>query len=105
MLAAGRVPAGRAVGVDVWRRRDQSGNSRAAAERNATAEDVREQVELVDADALPLPFASTSFDAVVRHPGARPEPDETRREKEGDRLKIVLEPDVLNLPLLSQACT
>ena len=31
MLAARRLPAGRAVGADVWRRRDQSGNSRAAA--------------------------------------------------------------------------
>jgi arsenite methyltransferase len=41
MLAARRLPAGRAVGADVWRRRDQSGNSRAAAERNAVAEGVR----------------------------------------------------------------
>jgi len=31
MLAARRLPAGRAVGADEWRRRDQSGNSRAAA--------------------------------------------------------------------------
>ncbi|HEX2745340.1 MAG TPA: 50S ribosomal protein L11 methyltransferase [Streptosporangiaceae bacterium] len=51
MLAARRLPAGRAVGADVWRRRDQSGNSRAATERNAAAEGVRERVELVDADA------------------------------------------------------
>ncbi len=65
MLAARRLPAGRAVGVDVWRRRDQSGNSRAAAERNAVAEGVRDQVELVDADARHLPFAADSFDVVV----------------------------------------
>ena len=38
MLAVVRAPVGRAVGADVWRRRDQSGNSRAAAERNAVAE-------------------------------------------------------------------
>jgi SAM-dependent methyltransferase len=65
MLAARRLPAGRAVGADVWRRRDQSGNSRAAAERNAVAEGVRGRVELVDADARDLPFASASFDVVV----------------------------------------
>ena len=65
MLAAGRVPGGRAVGVDVWRRRDQSGNSRAAAERNAVAEGVRDRVELADADARDLPFAAASFDVVV----------------------------------------
>ena len=46
MLAARRLPAGRAVGVDVWRRRDQSGNRRAAAERNAAAEGVAGRVEL-----------------------------------------------------------
>jgi arsenite methyltransferase len=49
----------------VWRRRDQSGNSRAAAERNAAAEGVRDRVELADADARDLPFASASFDLVV----------------------------------------
>ena len=65
MLAARRVPAGRAVGADVWRRRDQSGNSRAATERNAVAEGLRDRVELVDADARDLPFASASFDLVV----------------------------------------
>ena len=65
MLAARRLPAGRAVGADVWRRRDQSGNSRAAAERNAVAEGVRGRVELADADARDLPFGSASFDLVV----------------------------------------
>ncbi len=65
MLAARRLPAGRAVGADVWRRRDQSGNSRAATERNAVAEGVGDRVEIVDADARDLPFASASFDLVV----------------------------------------
>ena len=65
MLPTRRLPGGRAVGADVWRRRDQSGNSRAAAERNAAAEGVRDRVELVDADTRALPFASASFDVVV----------------------------------------
>jgi arsenite methyltransferase len=65
MLAARRLPAGRAVGADIWRRRDQNGNSRAAAERHAEAEGVRDRVELVDADARDLPFAPASFDLVV----------------------------------------
>ena len=65
MLAARRLPAGRAVGADVWRRRDQSGNSRAAAERNAVPEGVRGRVELAGADARYLPFGSASFDLVV----------------------------------------
>jgi SAM-dependent methyltransferase len=65
MLAGRRLPAGPAVGADVWRRRDQSGTSRAAAERNAAAEGVRDRVELADADARDLPFASASLDLVV----------------------------------------
>ena len=65
LLAARRLPAGRAVGVDVWRPRDQTGNSRAAAERNATLEGVSERVEFVDADARALPFPTGSFDIVV----------------------------------------
>lgn len=67
ILAAKRLPRGRAVGADVWRRRDQNGNSRAAAERNALLEGVQERVELVEADARELPFPSDSFDVVVSH--------------------------------------
>jgi len=65
ILAARRLPAGRAVGADIWRRRDQNGNSRAATERNAEAEGVLDRVELVDADARALPFAPASFNLVV----------------------------------------
>ncbi len=99
MLAARRLPAGRAVGVDVWRRRDQSGNSRAATERNAVAEGVRGRVELADADARDLPFASASFDLVVsslaisniRDPGGRAQAlrEAARVVRSGGRLRIV----------------
>jgi SAM-dependent methyltransferase len=65
LLAAQRLPFGRAVGVDVWRRFDQTGNSRAAAERNAALEGVADRVEFVDADARDLPFETASFDVVV----------------------------------------
>jgi arsenite methyltransferase len=99
MLAARRLRAGRAVGADVWRRRDQSGNSRAAAERNAAAEGVRDRVELVDADARDLPFASASFDLVVsslaisniREAGGRAQAlrEAARVVRPGGRLRIV----------------
>jgi arsenite methyltransferase len=99
MLAARRVPVGRAVGVDVWRRRDQSGNSPAAAERNAVAEGVRDRVELVGADARDLPFAAASFDVVVsslaisniRDVGGRAQAlrEAVRVLRPGGRLRIV----------------
>jgi arsenite methyltransferase len=65
LLAARRLPSGRAVGVDVWRRRDQTGNTRAAAERNAMVEGVADRVEFVNADARNPPFPAGSFDVVV----------------------------------------
>lgn len=63
LAAAKRLPAGRAVGVDIWRRRDQSGNTRLAAEHNAEAAGVK--VEFVDADARNLPLPDGAFDIVV----------------------------------------
>jgi arsenite methyltransferase len=65
ILAAHRLPEGQAVGIDLWRRRDQSGNSRDAAFRNAVTEGVRDRVDLIDADARDLPFPAGSFDVVV----------------------------------------
>jgi len=54
-----------AAGADIWRLRDQTGNSRAAAERNARIEGVSDRVEFVEADARHLPFLSNSYDVVV----------------------------------------
>jgi arsenite methyltransferase len=59
LLAARRLTDGRALGVDLWRGGDQSGNSEAAARANAEAEGVSALVDLVTGDlrALPLPDA------------------------------------------------
>ena len=65
ITAAHRLPHGRATGADIWRLRDQTGNSRAAAERNARIEGVSDQVEFVEADARDLPVLSNSYDVVV----------------------------------------
>ena len=63
--AAKRLPAGRAVGIDVWSQVDQSDNRRSATLANAEAEGVGDRVEVVDGDMRALPFADASFDAVV----------------------------------------
>lgn len=65
MLAAQHLTTGRAVGVDLWRRGDQSGNSAEATRRNALAEGVADRVEVHTADMRALPFADESFDVVV----------------------------------------
>jgi arsenite methyltransferase len=65
LSAARRLPHGSATGADIWRLRDQTGNTRAAAGRNAMAEGVSDRVEFVRADARDLPFPPESFDVVL----------------------------------------
>ena len=45
LLAAQRLTTGKAVGVDLWRTADQSGNSAEATRRNAEAEGVADRVD------------------------------------------------------------
>jgi arsenite methyltransferase len=65
LLAAQRLTTGRAVGVDLWRRGDQSGNKAEATRCNALAEGVADRVELHTADMTALPFPADNFDLVV----------------------------------------
>ena len=65
LMAAQHLTTGRAVGVDLWRSVDQSGNSAEATRRNAIAEGVADRVELHTGDMTALPFADNSFDVVV----------------------------------------
>jgi len=65
LMAAQHLTTGRAVGVDLWRSVDQSGNSSEATRRNAIAEGVADRVELHTADMTALPLEDDSFDVVV----------------------------------------
>jgi SAM-dependent methyltransferase len=65
LMAAQHLTTGRAVGVDLWQSRDQSGNAADATQRNAAAEGVADRVELHTADMMALPFPDASFDLVV----------------------------------------
>jgi SAM-dependent methyltransferase len=63
--AARRLPAGRAVGIDLWQARDLSGNAMERTLANARAEGVAERVEVHTGDMRTMPFADASFDAAV----------------------------------------
>lgn len=65
LMAAQRLPRGRAVGVDIWSTMDQSGNAEQVTRRNAELEGVADLVELHSADMRDLPFDDGSFDVVV----------------------------------------
>jgi SAM-dependent methyltransferase len=65
LLAAQHLTTGRAFGVDIWRRRDQSGNEARATRNNADAERVSDRVELLTANMAALPFGDACFDLIV----------------------------------------
>jgi SAM-dependent methyltransferase len=65
LMAAQYLTTGQAVGVDLWRRQDQSGNAAEATWRNAVAEKVADRVELYTSDITALPFEDGCFDVVV----------------------------------------
>jgi ubiquinone/menaquinone biosynthesis C-methylase UbiE len=65
IATAKRLPAGRAIGIDIWSRKDQSGNNSAATRRNAEADGVAGRIELLTASMTALPFAPASFDLIA----------------------------------------
>lgn len=56
---------GHAVGVDLWRSRDQSQNSQQATMTNMAALGVADRVTLVTADMVDLPYDHDRFDVVT----------------------------------------
>jgi ubiquinone/menaquinone biosynthesis C-methylase UbiE len=65
--AARRLTSGNAVGIDLWRAEDQTGNSPDAAQTNARCEGVSDRIRVDTGDARQLPYADGSFDLVLSH--------------------------------------
>jgi ubiquinone/menaquinone biosynthesis C-methylase UbiE len=92
LIVARRLTSGRAVGVDVWRTWDQSGNTIDAARRNAEADGVADRVELHTADMSELPFDRDSFDVVVSNIAIHNMSDASRRDRAIEEAVRVLRP-------------
>ena len=92
-MAAQHLTTGRAVGVDLWRSVDQSGNSAEATRRNAIAEGVADRVELHTADMTALPLEDNSFDLVVSSFAIHNIRGRTGREKAISEAVRVLRPN------------
>jgi ubiquinone/menaquinone biosynthesis C-methylase UbiE len=92
LLAAQHLTTGRAVGVDLWRSVDQSGNSAEATRRNAIAEGVADRVELNTGNMTALPFADNSFDVVLSSLAIHNISGRAGREKAVDEAVRVLRP-------------
>jgi arsenite methyltransferase len=65
LMVAKLLPRGRAVGVDLWKTSDQSGNALDVTQRNAELEGVADRVVLRTGDVQSLPFEDESFDVVL----------------------------------------
>lgn len=92
LTAAQRLSKGRAVGVDLWKREDQSGNAIESTRQNAEAEGVADRVELHTADMTTLPFAANSFDIVLSNVAVHNIKSRAGREKAIDEAVRVLRP-------------
>jgi len=65
LMVAKLLPRGRAVGIDLWKSSDQSGNALEVTRRNAELEGVADRVDVRTADMRALPFEDDSFDVVL----------------------------------------
>jgi arsenite methyltransferase len=90
--AAKQLRDGKAVGIDLWRKQDQAGNSREATQLNAQLENVADRVELIDGDARKLPFDENSFDVVLSSWALHNIPDRVGRDTAIREIVRVLKP-------------
>ena len=62
---ARRLTTGRVTGVDIWSKKDQSGNAKSVTLRNASLEGVGDRVYVETGDMRALPYPDATFDLVV----------------------------------------
>jgi arsenite methyltransferase len=91
LAVAKRLPAGRAIGVDLWRA-DQTDNSQQATLTNAALEGVSDRIELHTADMTALPLADNSVDAVVSNLAIHNIPEHAGRRRALQEAIRVLRP-------------
>jgi SAM-dependent methyltransferase len=93
LMAAKLLPQGRAVGLDLWRTVDQSGNSMETTLENAELEGVRDRVELKTGDMTKMPFPDGSFEVVLSALAIHNIRDRRDRLKAIDEAVRVLKPE------------
>lgn len=86
------LPQGMAHGIDLWKAKDQSGNSMDTALQNADREGVKTRVSVQTGDVCSLPFSDGSFDAVVSSLCLHNIKDKGQREKALLEMLRVLKP-------------
>ncbi len=91
-MLAKTLPHGRALGLDLWRSGDQSGNSPDATWRNLDAECLRNRCALVTADMRAVPFPDSTFDLIVSNVAIHNVEGRQGRDQAVDEAVRVLKP-------------
>lgn len=86
---AKHLSTGRAVGIDIWSKNLQSGNSPVRTLENAKLEGVADRVDLKDGDARTLPFESASFDLVLTSLVFHHIPPQDRRHAFNEAIRVL----------------
>ena len=63
--AAKKLTGGKASGIDLWQRRDQTGNTEVTTRENARLEGVEARIDLTTGDMRELPFEAKRFDVIL----------------------------------------
>lgn len=90
--AARRLTTGRAAGLDLWQKEDQSGNHPDVTLANASAEGVADRVEVHTGDMRRMPFPDAVFDVVLSSIALHNIPDAEGREAAVREIDRVLKP-------------
>ena len=92
IACAKKLTTGKAVGIDLWAAKDLSNNNPDATLANAAAEGVAGRVAVETGDITRLPFADTSFDAVISMTVLHNIPSRDARDRALRELVRVLKP-------------
>jgi arsenite methyltransferase len=90
--AAKKVPAGKAVGIDIWSQEDLSENESEGALRNARIEGVADKVEIRNEDCRSMSFPDGTFDVVLSNLCIHNIPTAAGRAKACQEIARVLKP-------------
>ena len=84
------MPRGHVTGIDLWRSRDQSGNSAAATRKNTELNGVADRITLETGDMTRLPYEDASFDLVTASISIHNIPNaEGRRRAVSEALRVL----------------
>jgi arsenite methyltransferase len=90
--AAKKLTSGKAVGIDIWSKKDLSGNSMQQTLRNAEIEGIRDRVDVRSGNATAMNFADGSLDVVLSNLCIHNIPTKSGRDQACREIVRVLKP-------------